>query len=284
MSDNALTAKRRAAVIGWPVAHSLSPLIHMTWASREGVDAHYMIAPAEPDEASFRRVADDLRRQGFRGANVTMPHKEHAVRYATQVSDAVRTTGAANMLTFDEAGVTAANSDATAIRKLILDLSVPPRTALVLGAGGAARAALWALSSIRPRVNVLVANRTRGRAEAIAAIGASEVIDWELRNVAAARADVIVNATSLGMTGEPPLEINDDALMAGAVAFDTVYRPLETPFLRAAKTKGLRTIDGLSMLMEQAAPGYLCWLGDKADIDDDLRARLVAALTAGAEA
>ena len=280
MSEAKTGKMRRAGVIGWPVAHSLSPLIHTTWAEREGIAARYEAIETAPGDEVFRRRINDLRAEGYRGVNVTIPHKERALKIADRASKAARAIGAANMLTFKDDSVIAENSDAAAIESIVLELPLRPRTALLLGAGGAARAVLWALSSGKEAPRVLLANRTRGRAEEIAAIARADVIDWAYRNDALSAADLVINATSLGMTGQPPLDLDYNRLNAGAVAIDIVYSPLETALLSAARARGLRAIDGLEMLMRQAAPGYLAWLGTRAEVDADLRARLEAALKA----
>ncbi len=272
---------RRAAVIGWPVSHSLSPLIHLTWAAREGANVQYDRIAIEPDDEIFRQRINALRGEGLAGVNVTIPHKERALALADRASPAARAIGAANMLTFAPAGIEADNSDAMAIEAIVRAISPAPSAALVLGAGGAARAALFALNAAGISA-IEIANRTRARAEAIAPIGGARVTDWALRNDALARADLVINATSLGMTGAPPLDLDHHRLKAGAVIFEIVYSPLETPLLAAARASGLQTIDGLEMLMRQAAPAYLRWLGARAAIDADLRARLEAALAARA--
>ena len=187
------------------------------------------------------------------------------------------TIGAANMLTFSDEGAIAANSDATAVRSIVNNMAQKPANALVLGAGGAARAILWALRQVGVET-VMIANRTRARADAIAPLAGARVIDWRERNEALAAADLTINTTSLGMSGHPPLDLDHHRLRTGATVMDIVYAPLETPFLAAAKARGLRTIDGLEMLMGQARPGYLAWLGEKAEIDDALRAILVTEL------
>ena len=270
---------RRAAVIGWPVSHSLSPLIHATWAAREGADATYEAVEAGPSFEEFRLVADRLRNAGYRGANVTIPHKEHALRYASSASEEAKAAGAANMLTFREDGVQADNSDIIGFAEALGDIRGKNR-ALIIGAGGAARGVAIALARRRGVAEIVVANRTRARAEEVAALVGGEATDWPRRNGAVRSADIIVNTTSLGMTGEPPLDIEVAGFRPGAIVCDIVYSPLETPLLKAAKARGLRTVDGLEMLMRQAVPGYLAWLGAKAEVDADLRARLVAALKA----
>jgi shikimate dehydrogenase len=275
MSRSPAEAPRLAAVIGWPVAHSLSPLIHMTWAAREGVDARYDAIGVEPTDEAFRQRIDCLRAAGYRGVNVTLPHKERALKFADSASDAALIAGAANMLTFKEGKIVAANSDAAAVKRLLHALDPAPRRALVLGAGGAARGVLWALN--RAGVStILIANRTRERAVAIAPIADATVIEWNERALALADADLLINATTLGMSGAPPLDLDIAMLKQGAVVLDIVYAPLETALLKAAKARGLAVIDGLGMLMEQAVPGYLAWFGERAEVDADLRARLVA--------
>lgn len=280
MKDLKPNDMRRAAVIGWPVSHSLSPLIHATWAAREGVNARYEAIAVEPSDDAFRTRISDLRAEGFAGVNVTIPHKERALKIADRASAAATAIGAANMLTFAADGVLAENSDAAAISDIIKGLPAPPSSALVLGAGGAARGIVFALANGARPPKIILANRTRARAEEIAAIANAEVIDWSQRSDVLDNADLIVNATSLGMKGQPPLEIDDSRFKEGAVILDIVYAPLETPLLAAAKARGCRAIDGLEMLMRQAAPGYRAWLGNKAEVDADLRARLEAALKA----
>ena len=269
---------KRAGVVGWPVAHSLSPTIHAWWAQQEGAEARYDAIPVEPTDEAFARAVAELRAAGYAGVNVTIPHKERALKIADEASAAARAIGAANMLTFSAKGVIAANSDATAIRRILLDLPQRPRNVLVLGAGGAARAALWAIKSLSDAPRIAVANRTRSRAEDIAAIGDAEVANWSDRSRALAAADLVINATSLGMRGQPPLDLDFDSLSSDATVFDTVYAPLETPLLAAARARGLAVIDGLEMLMRQAAPGYLAWLGEAAPLGPALRAHLLAAI------
>ncbi|HNR76912.1 MAG TPA: shikimate dehydrogenase [Parvularculaceae bacterium] len=280
MPEKRQETQRLAAVIGWPVGHSLSPLIHSIWAAREGVRARYDAIAVDPSDEAFRKRINELRVEGYAGVNVTLPHKERALKIADAASDAARAIGAANMLTFGGA-IRADNSDAAAVSDIIAALDVRPRSALVIGAGGSARAVLWALKA-QEVGRVFIANRTLARAEEIAPIADAEVIAWTARNAALESADLIINATSLGMKGQPPLDLDHERLKPGAVVFDIVYAPLETPLLKAARLRGLKTVDGLEMLMRQAVPGYLAWLGNAAAVDDDLRKRLEAALKARA--
>lgn len=278
MADKSHEKIRRAAVVGWPVAHSLSPLIHSTWAAREGANASYEAIAAGPSYEEFAAVIDRLRASGYRGANVTIPHKEHALRYASEASVEARAAGAANMLTFKDEGAFAENSDIMGFAAALGDITSVRAPALIIGAGGAARGVALALKRRCRASAVIVVNRTRSRAEDVASLVDGDVVDWNDRNEAAAKSGVIVNTTSLGMKGEPPLDIDVASFAPGAIVCDIVYSPLETPLLAKAKARGLRTVDGLEMLMRQAVPGYLAWLGAKAEVDADLRARLETAL------
>ena len=281
MKDN---APRLAAVIGWPIEHSLSPLIHQTWAAREGVNGWYIPLGVEGGYEEFAKAADSLKTIGFNGANVTLPHKEHALRYCATASDGAQSAGAANMITFREAGAHAENSDIEGFSESLKKCLKPDddkERALILGAGGASGGVALALRSLGYE-SLVITNRTQSKADALAADleGSVETVPWQDRNSVIGAADVIVNTTSLGMTGQPPLEIDLSAAKPTAIISDIVYTPLETPLLKAAAAKGLRAMDGLSMLMHQAVPGYKAWLGKEAAVDDDLRVRLVEALNA----
>lgn len=278
----AKNAPRLAAVIGWPVAHSLSPLIHRTWAEREGAPAFYIPVAVEPGYDAFAEAAEALAGLGFKGANITLPHKENALRFAAEASDEASSAGAANMLTFREEGAYADNSDisgfAASVNEVLKKKDKRGR-AIVLGAGGAARGVILALKRLGYS-KIVIVNRTRARAEALAKEFGGEAAPWEEREDTLAGADLLVNTTSLGMKGEPALQLKLDALPDAAIVSDIVYAPLITPLLAAARNRGLRTADGLSMLMHQAVPGYMAWLGRKAAVDADLRARLEAAVEA----
>lgn len=282
-----MTAKpplpRVAGIIGWPIGHTLSPLIHQIWAGREGLDAVYLPVAAEPGYEAFARAAEALRRAGFRGLNVTIPHKENALVYAQAASPATKKAGAANMLTFGPDGPYADNSDIEGFAKALAEVSRPgeiPARAVVLGAGGAARGIILALKE-RGIGEIIIANRTAEKAERLAKAFGARTAPWDERARALNGAGLLVNATSLGMAGAPPLEIALDALPENAIVADIVYRPLKTPLLAAAGGRGLRAADGLAMLMHQAVPGYKAWLGTKAEVDAELRPRLEAALTEG---
>lgn len=276
---------RRAALIGFPLGHTLSPVIHRHWAKREGIEASYDKVEAAPDYESFAAAAERLGAEGYRGANVTIPHKENALSYALDrggASERARAAGAANMLTFNADGSYADNSDVTGFAAAlaeVLTASDHRNRAILLGAGGAARGVALALLELGYG-EIGVANRTPARAEALAVGLGIETVDWESRARALAGADLLVNATSLGMIGAPALEIDLAALPRAAIVADIVYGMRETALLRAARARGLRTVDGLSMLMHQAVPAYKAWLGREAVVDAALRAELEAAIAA----
>ncbi len=281
MTDPATTGQRplRAGVIGWPVAHSKSPLIFAHWFAETGVAGSYLRLATRPEDfaAAFRA----LPKAGFRGVNVTIPHKVRALELADEASEAARAIGAANTIRFDPDGrIFADNTDGYGfienLREGAPAWNPAAGPALVLGAGGAARAVIHALLEAGAPA-IRLANRTRGKAEALAAhfgprFGSRvEVIDWAARAAATGGAATIVNTTSLGMTGNPALEISLAEAPAPALVADIVYAPLETPLLAAARARGLATVDGLGMLLHQARPGFRAWFGADPAVTKELR-------------
>jgi len=265
-----------AGVIGWPVRQSRSPRLFDHWFARHGIAGRYM--PFAVREADFPGVYAALARAGLRGVNVTLPHKQAALDLADEASAAARAIGAANMIRFTpEGGILADNTDAYGfaenLRAGVPGWRADAGPALVLGAGGAARALIHALKE-GGAPEIRLANRTRATAEALAAeMGAPlVVVDWAAKNEALDGAALLVNATSLGMTGCPPLDIALDPLPPQAVVTDIVYSPLETPVLAAARARGLRAVDGLGMLLHQARPAFHAWFGIDPAVDADLRA------------
>lgn len=268
-----------AGVIGDPVAHSRSPRLHGHWLRRYGIEGHYV-----PLHVSRDRLHETLRilpELGFKGINVTIPHKEAVLQIADSVTDRAALIGAANTLTYTAKGMLQAdNTDGAGfienIRQYTPGWSASEGPALVLGAGGAARAVVSALLQDGCPEVVLV-NRTRARAEALRDhFGAKvQVLDWTqipdvLEDVA-----LLVNTTSLGMTGKQPLHIDLDRLTAQTIVNDIVYSPLRTALLQAAMAKGCHTVDGLGMLLHQAVPGFERWFGTKPAVDDALRAAVL---------
>ena len=270
-----------AGVIGAPVRHSLSPLIHNAWIEAAGLDAIYIALSPQPER--FASLIDGLRGGAMRGLNVTLPFKEQALAAADVASERARRAGAANLLVFEPDGaVRADNTDGegllTAFTEQAPDFDVTARPVVVLGAGGAARGAAAALLDAgAPEVRIV--NRTRDRAETLAAaLGrAVTVHDWGGLREALATASAVINATSLGLVGRAPLAVSLDGLQAGAVVMDMVYRPLRTAFLSRASAEGYVTVDGLAMLIGQAAPSFEAFFG-RPPPDMDVRRIALTAL------
>lgn len=255
---------RLAGVLGWPVTHSRSPRLHGHWLEFHGIDGAYLPLPVRPDrfEPAVRALVD----LGFRGANVTLPHKEAALALCDAVTPLARRIGSVNTLVFREGRIEGDSSDGFGFLENLRQEAPAWRAeagpAVVLGAGGAARAVVAALLDAgAPGVRLL--NRTPARADALAADlgGAIEVLDWGDWRSALTEAGLLVNTTTLGMAGQPPLAIELDALPPAALVNDIVYAPLETPLLAAARARGNPAVDGLGMLLHQARPGFEAWFG-----------------------
>jgi len=269
-----------ACLIGWPAAHSRSPLIHHYWLRTLGIAGGYVIEAVPPDE--FKDFIFRLSLRGFAGANVTMPHKERALALSKPDARA-RAVGAANTLWFENGELCSTNTDVEGFINN-LDACVDgwdrAEDALVLGAGGAAHAVLFGLLE-RGIKRVHLANRTVERARALAdQFGASvSPVAWDALSDLLPRAGLLVNTTSLGMKGQPPLELDVGRLPSHAVVADLVYVPLDTPLLAAARAHGLRTADGLGMLLHQAVRGFELWFGRRPEVTAELRALVEADLT-----
>ncbi|MGY4303462.1 shikimate dehydrogenase [Bradyrhizobium sp. USDA 4369] len=275
-----LAAKPRAAcLIGWPAAHSRSPLIHHHWLHKLGIAGGYTIEAVPPEE-----LADfvmHLHSRGFVGANVTIPHKERVLEL-TEPDSRARAVGAANTLWYEHGILRATNTDVEGFVGN-LDAAAPgwDRTdvALVLGSGGSARAVVFGLLE-RGIGRVHVINRTAARAQALADQFGPRVVagGWEQVSALLPQAGLLVNTTSLGMHGQPPLAIEIGLLPEQAVVVDIVYVPLETQLLAAARARGLRTADGLGMLLHQAVRGFELWFGERPQVTPELRALVEADL------
>ena len=241
-----------AGVVGWPIAHSLSPLLHNAWIDAAGIDARYQAMGPE-DPQAFRRLIALGRSGMLTGVNVTAPYKELALALSDTVSETARRAGSANLLVFSEGQVTADSTDGLglmgALHEQAPQLSVVGRVVVVLGAGGAARAAVAAL--VDQKAEVVIFNRTREKAHTlIQQVGGRLGEDADLRS-----ASLVVNALSV-----PPV-LDFDLVAEGAVMMDMTYRPLQTPFLKAARTRGMTGVDGLAMLIEQARPSFRAFYG-----------------------
>ena len=270
-----------AGVIGHPVAHSRSPALHGFWLKRYGLKGHYIpldIAPADL-ESSLRM----LPKMGFVGVNVTLPHKENLLRIADIVTDRAALIGAANTVIFRKDGkIHADNTDGIGfianLRQNAPNWQPSAGPAAVFGAGGAARAVVASLLDAGvPELRI--ANRTRLRAEGFQRDFGARVIvyDWTQAASMLDGATTVVNTTSLGMTGKAEIGISLDALQPGTLATDIVYAPLKTQFLIEAEDRGAQIVDGLGMLLHQAAPGFERWFGQKPEVDAETRRVVLSA-------
>jgi shikimate dehydrogenase len=268
-----ITKSRAACLIGWPAAHSRSPLIHHYWLRTLGIEGGYAIEAIPPE--GFAEFVQHLSRHGFVGANVTLPHKERAL--ALTVPDArAKAVGAANTLWYDGDELRSTNTD---IEGFVDNLDASAKgwdatgDVLVLGAGGSSRAVVFGLIE-RGIKRVHLANRTMERARALAdQFGNSvQAIAWDAINDVLPRAGLLVNTTSLGMRGQPALELDIGLLPSNAIVADLVYVPLETMLLKAARERGLKTADGLGMLLHQAVRGFELWFGQRPQVTPELRA------------
>lgn len=271
-----LTGKARiAGITGWPVGHSRSPRLHGYWLELHGIDGAYVPLPIEP--ANFTTAIRGLMAAGFAGVNVTIPHKLAAFALCDTVDDFGRRIGAINTLVFENGRISGRNTDVWGFLSNLRANGVDPAAgpALILGAGGASRAIAAALLELGVRVTI--ANRTRARADALAVeLPGLRVIDWDARDHALPDNTLLVNTTSLGMAGQPPLQIDLDRAAPGLTVNDIVYVPLETPLLAAARARGIRSVEGLGMLLHQAVPAFHAWFGVEPVVDDAMR-RFVAA-------
>jgi shikimate dehydrogenase len=274
---------RRACIIGWPVAHSRSPMIHNCWLGQHQIDGSYEHAAVAPED--FDKFFSSLSEQGFIGGNVTLPHKHVAFALCDKTTPIAARLEAVNTFWFEDGRLCGDNTDGEGFLGS-LDESAPgwdERTAkaVVLGAGGAARAIVHALEA-RKIKRIIIVNRTRARAEEVAAAidGPVEVEDWAKLGQALDGADLLVNTTSLGMKGQPELEIDLTPLANSAIVSDIVYVPLETELLAKAKARGLVTSGGLSMLLHQAVPGFQRWFGVRPRVTPELTALVEADIRA----
>lgn len=264
-----------AGVIGTPIAHSKSPRLHHHWLRRYGIPGYYI--PMDIASDDLEAVLETFPKLGFVGLNVTIPHKERILALADVVSDRAALIGAANTILFRNDGkIHADNTDGYGfienLRQGAPEWSPKSGAAAVIGAGGAARAVVTALIDAgAPEIRI--SNRTKSRAETLRQeFGVKiKVYDWVQAGNMFEGASTVVNTSSLGMQGKPPLRIPLDGIERTAVVTDLVYAPLETELLAYARSIGCRTVDGLGMLLHQAAPGFERWFGVRPEVDEDLR-------------
>jgi shikimate dehydrogenase len=268
---------RVAGIAGWPVTYSRSPRLHGFWLQRHDIDGTYIPLPIR--EGQFTTAMRGLLAAGFAGANVTIPHKLAAFAICDTVDASARRAGAVNTLVFQDGRIAGSNTDGYGFIANLRAHGIDPAAApaLLLGAGGSARAVAAALQDAGAPVTV--ANRTRARAEELARdLPGLRIADWDDRVAALADHALVVNATPLGMVGHDPLDLDLTRAPASLVVADNVYIPLETPLLSAARARGLRTVDGIGMLLHQAVPGFRAWFGVEPQVDDELRQFIIADL------
>ena len=273
-------AAKLAGVLGWPIAHSLSPRLHGLWLRHYRIDGAYVPLAVRPEHLADVLAA--LPKLGFRGVNVTVPHKEQALALVHEAEPSARRIGAVNTIVIDALGrLIGGNTDAfgfvESLREAIPGWRADRGPAVVLGAGGGARAiAVALLEEGAPELRLV--NRTLGRAASLAAELGGRIVasPWTERAEALAGAALLVNATTLGMRGQPPLDLDLAWLPTSAVVCDIVYAPLLTPLLAAAAARGSPTVSGLGMLLHQARPGFAAWFGRMPEVLADLRERLLA--------
>ena len=271
---------RVAGIAGWPVTHSRSPRVHGFWLRRYGIDGAYVPLPVRPGH--FDTAMQGLAAARFAGANITTPYKLEAFALCDEMDDTAHRIGAVNTLVFRDGRIKGSNTDGFGFIANLRDHQVDPAAgpALVLGAGGAARAVVAGLAALGARVTI--ANRSLARAEALAAqFSGVRVVAWDLRSEVLRDHSLVVNATSLGMSGHGELRLNLGLSHPALVVADLVYVPLETALLRAARHHGLRVVDGLGMLLHQARPGFEAWFGVDPTVDQELRQFVAADLAGG---
>ena len=269
-----------AGVMGWPVAHTRSPAIHNHWIAQHGLKGAYVQLPVQPDrlETAIRGLAA----LGFAGCNVTVPHKVSAMQFMDELHPTARRVAAINTIVVQPDGrLLGMNNDGAGYIQSLRDADATWRgdagPALVLGAGGAARAIVVALL-YEGVPELRITNRTLERAQELAKDFGDQVtvVPWTQRNAAMAGASLLVNTTTLGMHGQAPLDVALDALPQTAMVSDAIYIPLETPLLTQARLRGHRTVNGLGMLLNQARPAFQSWFGVLPEITPELRAAVQA--------
>lgn len=268
---------RLAGILGWPVGHSKSPRLHNHWLALHGIDGAYVPLPIAPLHlAEAVRLLPHL---NFAGANVTVPHKEAVLALVDEIEPLAARIGAVNTLVIGADGrIAGRNTDAAGFLLNLKEIRAEPAAgpAVVLGAGGAARAACAAL--LQENVaEIRLVNRSLDRARQLAAdLGGPIVpVEWSGREAALEGAALLVNSTSLGMSGQPPLEISLDRLPGDALVNDMVYAPLETGLLAAARARGNPVADGIGMLLHQARPGFHAWFGVMPEVTPDIRTMML---------
>lgn len=260
----------KAAVIGHPVSHSLSPLIHNHWFKAYGIEGDYQAVDIAPADLKTRIIT----MADYAGFNVTVPHKQSIMDLCDTLDETARAIGAVNTIVIKNGKREGRNTDAFGfignLKQTMPDINIKNRSALVVGAGGASRAALYGL--LQEGVsNIILTNRTRENADRLARDFKNvSVIDWSNRNAACSDADLLVNTTVLGMKGQAALDIDISTLPDNAIVYDIVYKPLLTTLLQAAQARNLSIVTGIGMLLHQARPAFAAWTGKMPDVTKEL--------------
>ena len=270
----------KTCVIGHPIAHSKSPLIHNHWIAQHKLDGEYGTVDIEPDY--LKEGTAMLVKAGYAGFNVTVPHKEAIAALCTQRDEAAAKIGAVNTVKIQDGELLGMNTDAYGFAENIKQnapwFKFTGRHAFVIGAGGAARAVLYALLKMGCQ-KVVITNRTRSRAEELAQhfadMGVVEVVDWDQKDAALEGMNLVVNTSTLGMNGQPELEIDLSALGAKALVNDIVYAPLKTRLLQQAEASDRPIVTGIGMLLHQARPAFQTWYGVMPEVDAALEAKIL---------
>lgn len=263
----------KAGIIGWPVGHSISPVMHAYWLKEHSLSGAYDALPVKP--GGLPKMLELLAEQQYAGVNVTIPHKQSILPFLDEVDPSAAAVGAVNTLVRKNKKWLGMNTDIYGFSKSLteaVDVKKIQRV-MVLGAGGAAGAVVKSLQELG-FTHITISNRTREKAEELASHAGAKVVDWENKDTALERINLLVNTTSRGMKGEGGLDINLNMLPSQAVVADIVYNPLVTPLLQQAQEKGHLTVDGLGMLMHQGAAAFAAWFGITPKVDDKLRAFL----------
>ncbi|MGI9372481.1 MAG: shikimate dehydrogenase, partial [Hyphomicrobiales bacterium] len=269
--------------IGWPVAHSRSPIIHNYWLKTLNLAGEYGLLPVAPEKADD--YFQSFENHGLIGANVTVPYKEVAFRCVNETDEISKRLGSVNTLYVKNGKVCATSTDGYGflqhLKHAVDGWSTKDKSIVLIGAGGAARAIAGALID-EGAAQIIVCNRTLTKAETFAKdLGAPvSAANWDHRHDILREADQLVNTTSLGMTGNSDLDLLLNKLPTSAVVYDIVYTPLETSLLKNAAKRGHRCVDGLGMLLHQAVPGFELWFGQKPEVTEELRALVIGSLTA----
>jgi len=282
MKNPASHKNLKAAVIGMPIKQSLSPVMHMHWFERAGLSGDYCAIEVAPNDLAAQ--VKEFQESGFSGFNVTTPHKTGIVPLLNKLAPSAREIGAVNTVKIrDEGTLTGFNTDGIGFLKNLNEQAPgwpSDKPALVLGAGGAARAVVAALLNTSVPM-IMLCNRTQKKAQSLAGDigrGRVTVVSWDERNHAVTGAGLVINTTMLGMEGQKKLLLDLSGAAADTVVYDIVYKPLHTDLLASAKNRGLKTVDGLGMLVHQGAAAFKVWFEVDAQYDDALRGKLLAAL------